>query len=316
MARLRKLDDATPGEMAVLYADGHSLRRIGLVYGVTPSAVHKHLIRLGVELREPGNPNRRTVAPGPAARRRPNAGSPAYAVWSGIKQRCLNPGHTNFPYYGGRGVRICRRWRDSFESFEADVGPRPSPQHSLDRADNDGHYSCGRCPECRANDWPTNCRWATRAEQMANTRAAVRVTFRGETFCVEEWATRTGIRGRTIGGRLRRGLSPREALTSRKGLHGRGRVRDLAQQTRHIWKMMIRRCHNPDDKDYHRYGGRGITVYDPWRASFEAFVGDVGLRPDPSLTLDRIDNDGDYKPHNCRWATPAQQATNRRPSAY
>jgi hypothetical protein len=72
------------------------------------------------------------------------------------------------------------------------------------------------------------------------------------------------------------------------------------------------RCMNPKNKDYANYGGRGITVCENWMQSFDSFIKDVGYRPSPLHSLDRIDNDGNYEPNNVRWATAMQQANNRR----
>lgn len=78
-----------------------------------------------------------------------------------------------------------------------------------------------------------------------------------------------------------------------------------------IWRAMIDRCYRTGDKRYPRYGGRGISVCERWRHDFAAFLADVGYRPAPHLSLDRINNDGNYAPGNTRWATMSEQAFNR-----
>lgn len=81
----------------------------------------------------------------------------------------------------------------------------------------------------------------------------------------------------------------------------------------HAWEAMKQRCSNPNYAFYHNYGGRGIAVCDRWLHCFENFLADMGPRPDGRQSLDRVNNDGNYEPGNCRWATWSEQMHNRRP---
>lgn len=91
-----------------------------------------------------------------------------YASWSAMIRRCGSSSYDRFHRYGGRGITVCYRWRNSLQAFLADVGPRPSRRHSIDRKDNDGGYWCGKCSQCKRNKWPPNCRWATPKQQQNN----------------------------------------------------------------------------------------------------------------------------------------------------
>lgn len=129
-------------------------------------------------------------------------GSPEHEAWHAIIQRCTNPGARDYHNYGGRGIRICKRWL-RFENFIADMGKRPAPGYSIDRfPDNDGNYE------------PRNCRWATKLEQDRNRRTNRLLTFRGETLCVTEWSERVGIHKHTMFTRLRKGWSVEKTLTT------------------------------------------------------------------------------------------------------
>lgn len=92
--------------------------------------------------------------------------TPTYVTWEAMRHRCYYSKHKNFHRYGGRGITICDHWHE-FKNFLADMGEKP-PGLSIDRINNDGNYSCGKCEQCLASGWRANCRWATQSEQEAN----------------------------------------------------------------------------------------------------------------------------------------------------
>jgi hypothetical protein len=104
-----------------------------------------------------------------------------YRAWSQMKHRCSCPTMNDFSHYGGRGIKVCEAWMNSFAQFLVDMGPRPSPKYSIDRRDNDGNYE------------PGNCFWATIAQQNRNTRQNRLITYNGKTQCVTDWAKELGM---------------------------------------------------------------------------------------------------------------------------
>ena len=128
------------------------------------------------------------------------SGAPIYAVYRTMLARCMNPASDQYATYGGRGIKVCGRWVESFESFLADMGHRPSASHSIDRIDPNGHYEA------------SNCRWATAKEQANNTRRTKFLTANGETLPVAIWSEKLGLSSKTIWTRLSRGASDQQAL--------------------------------------------------------------------------------------------------------
>lgn len=127
---------------------------------------------------------------------------PLYRIWVGMRSRCRDPYRKEFPNYGGRGIQVCERW-EKFWNFVADMGPRPSEKHSIDRIDNDGNYE------------PGNCRWATMTEQLRNRRGSRLITWNGATLHLDEWAERLGMPRHVLYGRVVRRKWPVErALTT------------------------------------------------------------------------------------------------------
>lgn len=224
-----------------------------------------------------------------------------HRCWAKMKSRCLNRSDRGFGNYGGRGIRVCDRWVNSFEAFYADMGPRPTPDHSLERVDVNGHYE------------PGNTVWTTRRAQSRNRRNNRMVTVDGVTRTLTEWCELVGLAYDTVRRRLDDGMSPDVALSKpvvRRVGDKRGRTGAY-----HAWVGMRSRCNCPTNKKWKDYGGRGIKVCPRW-GSYAAFLADVGERPSPAHSLDRIDVNGDYEPGNVRWATRVEQANNTRQCVY
>lgn len=123
-----------------------------------------------------------------------------HRIWYHMLARCTNPQHTHYQYYGGRGITICARWLLCFENFFADMGTAPSSLHTIERKDNNGHYS------------PENCVWATRQEQMNNRRVNVVLSLQEHTMTLKQWSVYLGITYETLRGRLSRGWSVERTL--------------------------------------------------------------------------------------------------------
>ena len=130
------------------------------------------------------------------------SGSPEHSSWKSMLNRCYNVNGVDYVNYGGRGIAVCERWRHSFENFFADMGPRPSSKHSIDRIDSDGAYS------------PENCRWATPDIQGGNTRRTIKVEINGIVRSLRAWCVEYGVNYSTVRGRVASGQNPIDALVT------------------------------------------------------------------------------------------------------
>lgn len=126
-----------------------------------------------------------------------------YRSWINMIQRCTNPNDQAYNYYGGRGIEVCERWRNSFPNFLEDMDESPGYGYSIEREDNDGNY----CPE--------NCIWATHKQQNRNSRNNHLITHNDETQCLIEWSEKFNIKSVTLWTRLYKfGWSIEKALTT------------------------------------------------------------------------------------------------------
>ncbi len=124
-----------------------------------------------------------------------------YACWSAMKSRCFSKSHVSYEGYGGRGITVCERWL-KFDNFLADMGFKPTPDHQIERINNNGNYE------------PGNCIWVTRKANCRNRRDTVFMTVNGVTKSLQEWAEFLGVKSQTLWARRDRGMSDAEAITT------------------------------------------------------------------------------------------------------
>jgi len=133
-------------------------------------------------------------------------GTEEYHAWCDMKTRCLNPNFKDYKYYGGRGIKICEKWIDSFENFINDMGLKPGHNYSLDRKDTNKDYE------------PENCKWSTYKEQCRNRRNNLLIDFNGKTITLAELSEKTGLDWHLLRYRIiDKSMSVEEAVTMRIG---------------------------------------------------------------------------------------------------
>jgi hypothetical protein len=147
--------------------------------------------------------NRHTKGPGKHGFCKGDHSPPEYKIWGAMLQRCYNPRCREYPYYGGRGIKVCERWREAqgFVHFLSDLGPQPHRRASIHRVNNDGDYD------------PSNVTWSNPKGQSRHRRSNRLITYAGRTQILVLWAEEFGIRPGTLWRRLNKGVSVEEALT-------------------------------------------------------------------------------------------------------
>lgn len=126
--------------------------------------------------------------------------------------RCYSEKHEHYKFYGGRGIKVCRRWRLSFSAFLSDMGVKPTPRHRLERVNNGKGYS------------PSNCVWATHRDQCNNRRSNSFLTIDGKRRTIAEWSRESGINANRIYARLAEGWSNKRAVFESYHLKGKRAV--------------------------------------------------------------------------------------------
>ena len=131
-----------------------------------------------------------------------------YGIWNMMIRRCTVRSDKSFKNYGGRGIKVCDRWRTSFEHFLADMGERPSLRHQIERKNNNGNYE------------PENCCWIHHSLQARNRRSSSWLTSDGITLTIAEWSEKTNLSAATISGRISRGWPVDKAIKTPAAYRG------------------------------------------------------------------------------------------------
>lgn len=178
-----------------------------------------------------------------------------WVSWNEMLKRCTDPRNSGYPRYGGRGIRVCDAWMNSFEAFLRDMGPRAAGT-TIDRIDNDGNYE------------PGNCRWVDAKTQARNRGNNRLVTFKGETLTVTEWAQRIGIHPSTLAIRLRNW--PVEEAMSTKQLPT-GWSLDMGRNG----TLTGRKSRTPEERGIDVCPARGCRAFVPGVDPAEVFEGSM-----------------------------------------
>jgi hypothetical protein len=183
-------------------ATTHSLNQIAAIYKCSQKAVSNFISRHGLPKTCGARP---LLVDGT-----PSTKTSGYYSWRHMIRRCEERASRDFPAYGGRGIRVCERWRESFVAFIEDMGPRPAG-HSIERRDNDRDYC------------PGNCYWLPSSQQHLNKRSQkkfTQVTLGGTTKSLDEWCADLGFSRSMVLIRVtRRGMTVEQALTTPRGKH-------------------------------------------------------------------------------------------------
>lgn len=172
---------------------------------------------------------------------------PLYSIWRGIKRRCLNKNCKQWKDYGGRGIQICDRWKNSFQNFISDMEPRPKGCE-IDRINNNGHYE------------PNNCHWISHKENQRNQRRTIIIDIQGQKFKAIELSEKTGMKVDTIVNRANQGLSLKQILNKKRRVYYEGLK--LGGKANGIKKRALKFC-----KNGHRFTKKNTKITkEGWRS--------------------------------------------------